>query len=126
MKFKIILIEVGITSQDNLQQVELEKTRKYDILANELGMLYKCSKTRIIPYVMTWDGIVTNYHRKYIKQLEIAPIIESYIQSRVLKKTLETISFEHRRSIEDGLEKEEIIQNAIERLNDGSTVVGAC
>ena len=75
---------------------------------------------------MTWYGIVTNYHRKYIKQLEITPTIEAYIQSRVLKKTLETISFEHRRGIEDGLEKEEIIQNAIERLIDGSTVGGSC
>ena len=41
MKNEIILIEVNITSQNNLQQVELEKTKKYDILANEL----KCSKT---------------------------------------------------------------------------------
>ncbi|KAL6122464.1 hypothetical protein NUSPORA_00505 [Nucleospora cyclopteri] len=31
----IALIEVGITSQDNLQTVETEKLRKYDLLANE-------------------------------------------------------------------------------------------
>ncbi|TBU12099.1 hypothetical protein CWI38_0898p0010, partial [Hamiltosporidium tvaerminnensis] len=53
---KITLIEVGITSQDSLQIVETEKLRKYDLLVNELGLIYKCS-VEIIPYVITWDGI---------------------------------------------------------------------
>ncbi|KAF7680943.1 hypothetical protein TCON_2440 [Astathelohania contejeani] len=57
---EIILVEVGITSQDDIQIVETEKKRKYDFLANELGLLYK-AKTKIILYVMTWDGIVTKY-----------------------------------------------------------------
>ncbi|TBU00043.1 hypothetical protein CWI36_1763p0010, partial [Hamiltosporidium magnivora] len=61
-KNKITLIEVGITSQDSLQIVETEKLRKYDLLANELGLIYKCS-IKTIPYVMTWDGIVTKYHK---------------------------------------------------------------
>ncbi|KAF7684416.1 hypothetical protein TCON_0391, partial [Astathelohania contejeani] len=93
----------GITSQDNLQQVEVEKKRKYDLLANELGILYK-AKTKIIPYVLTLEGVMTKYHRSYLKELGITPQIEAYIQSTVLKKTLETISLEHRNSIEDGLE----------------------
>ncbi|KAF7675364.1 hypothetical protein TCON_2718 [Astathelohania contejeani] len=64
---KIILVEVGKTCQNNLQIVETEKKRKYDILANELGLLYK-AKTKIIFYVMTWDGVVTEYHRNYLKE----------------------------------------------------------
>ncbi|TBU00961.1 hypothetical protein CWI37_0847p0030, partial [Hamiltosporidium tvaerminnensis] len=47
-KNKITLIEVGITSQDSLQIVETEKLRQYDLLANELGPIYKCS-VEIIP-----------------------------------------------------------------------------
>ena len=43
---EIIIIEVGITSQDQLLNVETEKKRKYDVLANELGMMYK-SKTKL-------------------------------------------------------------------------------
>ncbi|KAF7684774.1 hypothetical protein TCON_0018 [Astathelohania contejeani] len=102
-KNEIILVEVGITSQDNLQIVETEKKRKYDLLANELGLLCK-AKTKIILYVMTWDGVVTKYYRNYLKELNITLTIEAYIQSTVLKKTLETISLEYRRSIEDGID----------------------
>ncbi|KAF7678769.1 hypothetical protein TCON_2590 [Astathelohania contejeani] len=38
---EIILVEVGITGQDNFQIVETEKKRKYDLFTNELGLLYK-------------------------------------------------------------------------------------
>ena len=70
--------------------------RKYDVLANKLGCEYKC-KTKIIPYVMTWDGVVTNYHRRYMKEIGLSDSIEAYIQSIVLKKTLESVSFDYRR-----------------------------
>ncbi|TBU07371.1 hypothetical protein CWI36_0285p0060, partial [Hamiltosporidium magnivora] len=66
--------------QDSLQIVETEKLRKYDLLANELGLIYKCS-VEIIPYVMTWDGIVTKYHKTYVKRLQIPMNVEAYIQS---------------------------------------------
>ncbi|TBU01288.1 hypothetical protein CWI37_0750p0010, partial [Hamiltosporidium tvaerminnensis] len=105
-KNTITLIEVGITSQDSLQIVETEKLRKYDLLANELGLIYKCS-VEIIPYVMTWDGIVTKYHKSHLKRLEIPMNVEAYIQSIVLKKTVETISFDRRRGLESGLNAEE-------------------
>ncbi|TBU10052.1 hypothetical protein CWI38_2064p0020, partial [Hamiltosporidium tvaerminnensis] len=110
-KNKITLIEVGITSQDSLQIVETEKLRKYDLLANELGLIYKCS-VEIIPYVMTWDGIVTKYHKSHLKRLEIPMNVEAYIQSIVLRKTVETISFDRRRGLESGLNAEESWERA--------------
>ncbi|KAF7683356.1 hypothetical protein TCON_1432 [Astathelohania contejeani] len=67
---EIILVEVGITSQDNLQIDETKKKKKYDLCENESGLLYE-AKTKIIPYVMTWDGVVTKYHRNYLKELNI-------------------------------------------------------
>ncbi|KAF7684412.1 hypothetical protein TCON_0394 [Astathelohania contejeani] len=78
---EIISVEVGITSQNNLQIVEIEKKRKYDFLVNKLGLLYK-AKTKIIPYVMEWDNVVTKYYRNYLKELNTIPTIEAYIQSR--------------------------------------------
>ena len=110
-KNKITLIEVGITSQDSLQIVETEKLRKYDLLANELGLIYKCS-VEIIPYAMTWDGIVTRYHKSHLKRLEILMNVEAYIQSIVLKKTVQTISFDRRRGLESGLNAEESWERA--------------
>lgn len=63
---------------------------------------------------MTWDGLVTKYHSIYIRELSIDNRIEAYIRSRVIKKTLESISLEYRQGLrEDG--------NAIE---DVSSILG--
>ena len=65
---------------------------------------------------MTWDGIVTKYHSQYLKEIDLNSTIEVYIQSRVIKKTLESISFEYRRgddTLEEGYEGSE---KAVERL----------
>ena len=102
-----------------MNQVELEKKRKYDLLANELGLMYK-AKTKIIPYVMTWDGIVTCFHKSYIKEIGVLPHIEAYIQSLVLKKTLETISLEKRRGIEDDADIENQVEKGIEKMQEYS------
>ena len=46
---------------------------------------------------MTWDGIVTKTHKYYLKELGISNSIEAYMQSLVIRKTLESISLDHRR-----------------------------
>ena len=56
---------------------------------------------KIIPYVMTWEGLVTKYHKKHRNEIGISLKTEAYIQSLVLKKTFESISFDRRRGIED-------------------------
>jgi hypothetical protein len=97
VKYEIIIVEAGITSQDELQTVEVEKMRKYYKLAKQLGIIYK-RKTTIIPYVLTWDDIVTSFHKMYQKKLGVDRYIGAYIQSVVLKRTFESISLEFRRS----------------------------
>ena len=92
------------------------------MLAKEMGMMYKCS-TRIIPYVMTWDGIVTRHHRRHIAALGLSVRTEAYIQSLAIKKTLESISFEHRRGLLELSNEEDAAEQALERLN-GSALVG--
>ncbi|TBT98924.1 hypothetical protein CWI37_1537p0010 [Hamiltosporidium tvaerminnensis] len=95
-KNKITHIEVGITSQYSVQTVKTEKLRNYDLVENDLGLIYKWG-AEMIPYVMTWDGIVTEYNKTYAKRLQIPMNVEAYIQSIVLKKTVETISFDRQR-----------------------------
>ncbi|KAI5178507.1 hypothetical protein PAEPH01_2556 [Pancytospora epiphaga] len=48
--------------------------------------------TRIIPYVTAWDGVATKYYRRHLKDIEMT---ESYIQTIVLKKPLESIFFKY-------------------------------
>ena len=50
-----------------------------------------------IPYVLTWDGIVTKFHKTYTKEIGLTTKIQSYIQFIVLKKTLESVSYDYRR-----------------------------
>ena len=46
---------------------------------------------KIIPYAMTWVGLVTKYHKKHRNEIGLPAKIEAYIQSLVLKKTFERI-----------------------------------
>ncbi len=54
---------------------------------------------------MAWDGIVTKVNKHYLKEIEITTSIETYMQSIVLKKTLQCISFDYRNEEPDN-EKE--------------------
>lgn len=90
-KREITFIEIGITSQEQLVTVEAEKQHKYELAAREMGAIHKC-KTKIIPYVMTWDGIVTQFHSKHVKAIGLSRRIEAYIQYIVLKKTRECVT----------------------------------
>ena len=62
---------------------------------------------------MTWDGVVTRHHKRYVKELKIYTTLEAYIQWIVIKKTLETISLETKRSIEEGLSRYDAAEDAI-------------
>ncbi|KAI5169732.1 hypothetical protein PAEPH01_0951 [Pancytospora epiphaga] len=59
--------------------VETEKKRKYNVSANKLRVKMKC-KTKTIPYVMTWDGVVLNYHKHYLRKISLADAVKAYIQ----------------------------------------------
>ncbi|KAI5172949.1 hypothetical protein PAEPH01_1826 [Pancytospora epiphaga] len=36
-------------------------------------------KTKIIPYVMTWNSVTTNYHKQYSREISLANTVERYI-----------------------------------------------
>ncbi|XP_029657533.1 uncharacterized protein LOC115231715 [Octopus sinensis] len=95
IKKEITLIEVGITSQDRLKQLEAEKLHKYDFLANELSLPYEC-QVKIIPVVLTWDSVVTRCFKNYMDKLYIEKSTMTYIQAVVLKRTLESMIIEHK------------------------------
>ncbi|KAM0678201.1 hypothetical protein BDAP_001216 [Binucleata daphniae] len=71
---------------------------------------------------MTWDRIVTKCHKKYVADIGIQPKTEAYIQSLVLRKTLESLSFEKRRGLEEDDQREEL-EVIGKRLVQGDGVV---
>lgn len=123
-KGEITLVEVGITNQDLLQTVETEKKRKYDLLANELALIYK-AKVKIIPIVLTWDGVVTNYHKNYLRELGVTTNTQAYIQFRTLKKTLESVNFDFRRRGLEEEAEEEILEARLETVEDVRVIITA-
>ena len=64
---------------------------------------------------------MTKYHKKHRDEIGIHPKIEAYIQSLVLKKTLESISFDRRRGIEeeDGYREIDDLVNKINGISEG-------
>ena len=103
---RITIIEIGVTSSKNIKEVECHKKIKYDMLANELPSIYQYY-VEIIPFVITWDGLVTRYNKNYSIMLGINPKIFSYIQTVPLKKTLESISLDFRRNFDNKDERKE-------------------
>jgi len=106
--------------------VETEKARKYDLLAKEIGQIYN-SSVYIIPYVFTWEGIVTKYHQRYKKLLRVEDHIEAYIQSLIVKKTFESISIDYRRAEDDNFSKRKsLIEGAEEKMRvETEMIVGS-
>jgi len=102
VKNEIVIVEVGITSFDNLRAVETEKRNKYDYLANHCAAMYKAVNTRIIPYVMTWEGLVTTFHEEYCKELRIDRRTEAYVQPGAQDDTREYLDGVSKRTTTDG------------------------
>ena len=73
---------------------------------------------------MTWDGIVTIYHKNYLKELGITNNIQAYMQSKVLKKTLESINFDFRRRglEEEIVNREEVSETKLESVEVSEVV----
>ena len=73
---------------------------------------------------MIWKGLVTKYHKKHRNEIGLPAKTEAYIQSLVLKKAFESISFDHRRGIkeDDSLNEANILLNKIAEVH---TVVRA-
>jgi hypothetical protein len=70
---------------------------------------------------MTRDGVATNFHKRHQNNLGITPTIEVYIQSWILKTTLEAISFEKRRGTPDGYSRDDKIHREVEGLGTATS-----
>ncbi|KAI5150893.1 hypothetical protein ENBRE01_1768 [Enteropsectra breve] len=90
VKNEIIIIEVGVTNKDILANTETRKKHKYELLGRELKQMYHCEVT-IIPYVITWDGLVTKFNEEYCNKMNLPAKVKAYMQQQVIKDTYESI-----------------------------------
>ena len=82
-------------------------------------------RVNIIPCELTWEGLSDIYHKKYGKDIGLTPRIKTYIQTVILKKTLESITFERQRNVEedDGQEEIERLANTLEEPRESGKPV---
>ncbi|GBE58957.1 reverse transcriptase domain containing protein [Babesia ovata] len=85
----ITIVEIGITNQENLVETENIKRGKYEHLIENLNAqtLNQQTRTRVISYVMTWEGIVTKDHTTHRQSLGISDLSEAHIQRVVIQET---------------------------------------
>ncbi|GIX62787.1 reverse transcriptase homolog [Babesia caballi] len=89
-KNRITIVEIGITSQNNLVKTEMEKKDKYQDLGKQMKFQTfgnHHTEIVIIPWVMTWDGVVTEFHNSYRRQLGISDRMEAQLQRIVLQQS---------------------------------------
>lgn len=85
---KVETILVGLESWTRIDDiVGTEPKQRHDVLENNIGVDYGCP-TQIIIYVMTYNEIITNYYKKYLKELGLGDT-SNYTLAIALKRTLD-------------------------------------
>ncbi|TBU20350.1 hypothetical protein CWI38_0086p0070 [Hamiltosporidium tvaerminnensis] len=99
-------IKTDVKIRNNRSDMLIFDKKKNKITFIELEITFQDS------FKYTRNDIVTKYHKPSVKKPKIPHNVEAYIQSIVLKKTVETISFDRRRVLESGLNAEESWETA--------------
>ncbi|EKX73433.1 reverse transcriptase domain containing protein [Theileria equi strain WA] len=111
---RIFIVEVGITCPTKVSDTEYYKQRKYDVLAKELSCIHNMPACTV-PIVYSWDGLVTKYHAKHLEKIAVPIKIRAYMQTRVLRTTLDSVTHDRRRGVEER-EPEEKLEDIFERF----------
>ena len=82
-----LIIEIGISSPQDLVLRESEKYRKYELLGDEVKAIYKLRKVEVISLVFSWDGLVTRRNKFFTRKLGLSQQVVAYIQYKILKCT---------------------------------------
>ncbi|KAM0675900.1 hypothetical protein GVAV_000677 [Gurleya vavrai] len=78
----------------------------------------KC-EVELIAVVLTWDGFVTNWYKKHIEKIGLDKIVQAYIQTTVLKRILESVCFDFKRSRPfSGIKKSYPFEKALDKFSE--------
>lgn len=92
---KIRIIEIGITNRNTVGEREVEKSRKYELLAGELRSRFPDTEVSVIPIVLAWDGAITKHFEKHAKAVGLSLDDIANIQVIALKRTLDMVRGDH-------------------------------
>jgi hypothetical protein len=87
---KIFIVDVAVTSAPNLTEKENHKITKYQPLAQALGLAHSMS-TQVIPYVISWDGLVTSRNSQMRAILGVSDRTLAYSQQIALRHSRDMV-----------------------------------
>ncbi|MES1902254.1 MAG: hypothetical protein MHPSP_000833 [Paramarteilia canceri] len=85
-----LIIEVGISSMGYNKRCEFKKTGKYNLLAEEIKKIHSLYEVDVILMIWSWEENGVTRHPFLSKLIEITESIKGYIQSIILKITLDS------------------------------------
>lgn len=68
---KAIIVEVGVPADDNVPKTISEKIRKYQELCEELKQLYRLEEVKVLPVVISCNGLIPEETVTSLKALDI-------------------------------------------------------
>ena len=83
------------------QEFEFLNFQKYGNLVNEIQVIYIIKTINIIPLIFTWEGVANRNMLKFAKYLGLSKREIGYIQSRILKSTLESLTLSERKGCDE-------------------------
>ena len=90
IKNTIKIVEIVVTIKDRLKKTEINKRTKNVSLAKKLAKSNR-SSAQIIPIVVMWDGLVTNYYKKYTDAINLPKNLKALIRKTALIETLSLV-----------------------------------
>ena len=86
----IYIVDVAISHKNGIIPKEREKIAKYETVRRELSQRTGY-KALVLPYVVSWDGNVSNENWKVRKILGISKQVHAYIQQVVMRQIVDIV-----------------------------------
>ena len=84
---KALIIDIGVPLTHNLSKVEAEKRRKYQNLAIEVQRIWKLNSVKIIPLIISVEGVMSKQLKAYLKEIGLPNGIKFTMQKAAILQT---------------------------------------
>ena len=88
-----ILFDMTIVADHNINGAYLKKRNKYNELKNRLMKIEKLKDVKIIPVVISINGLMNNSSNKLIKEIKIEIDIVKEVKNLVIKNMMDVMEY---------------------------------